>query len=84
MSEPIEQLITGDEGEPTAEEYAAIVLGWRKGERLPFPWVMVELPTGPTTTGLIFPPGAHVMLKSPAVWAKRYAEEMNLDPSQQA
>lgn len=80
----IEQLITGDEGEPTAEEREAIELLWRKGELLPFPWIVVDVSDEPTRTGGKMPPGTFVMLKSPAVWAREFAEDMNLDPSQQA
>jgi hypothetical protein len=77
----LELIIEGEEGEPTAEERAAVELVWMKGGLLPFPWVIAELPAGPTDTGVQIPPGTFVMVKAPAVWARRYAEEMHLDPS---
>jgi hypothetical protein len=72
---------SGDEAEPTAEEYDAVSLLWRKGELLPFPWVVVDL-SGVISpkTGQSIPAGTKVMLKSPAVWTERFADEVNLDP----
>jgi hypothetical protein len=71
----------GEEAEPTPEERAAVELAWRKGEPLPPPWIVFELPAGPTDAGHIIPPGKFVMLKSPKLWAEDFADVMKRDPS---
>lgn len=65
-----------EDGEPTEAERAAVEQAWRRGELLPAPWVVVELPAGLSPSGVPIPSGRYVMLKAPEVWAARFADEV--------